>query len=453
MLNCTAFAARNIGLYFSPHRVEGWTDSNLKRAGDRMFVDGWTDISMSENVKRVGKRVFVVRIPDADMSGKFACLYKDIKEGQSNMRVESEVHVNEATNIRNTHIKTSTPQQCKEPLSEDCGSERYLMSEASKWITNHTNLISVAVIHAADYCLVRTGYFYRELAETLSGLMSIDHSVFLDWLGLCLYDVNEYVAEFTMEAVTAVASAAFRGDSFFFTCLDNPGPAMVFLFLFCIGAALIYVLDEVVYQRICSEDSSFEKRVLELQGYLVDRGYDSRFVGREVDRVRRIPRDDTLKDRRKGKNGVSLDHLPHSVIRSAKIPSDLESPTYYLGKSKTAMANMLNCTGLASEWRLRVDFETVRTVAMVRAIVNGITSPFTIIFNLLVIIAQEQAPLLQALSTLVVVHSSLINPLLYSIRTTAFRDAIRAILGIHSPAVAPGGHEDILRPVRLAWAE
>ncbi|XP_048587717.1 histamine H2 receptor-like [Nematostella vectensis] len=306
------------------------------------------------------------------------------------------------------------------------------------------------------------------------------------------------------------------------------------------------------------------------------------------------------------------------------------------------MANMLNCTGLASEWRLRVDFETVRTVAMVRAIVNGITSPFTIIFNLLVIIAlvkvrplrsranlmlgclavtdlmtglivqplavnfnvtlylnplqcpssatqtmskiitssslyhitllnidrliamkktfrypvivtdgrvclavimawvvaigfaifdafvptskisqnfriicilttciccfvvwcesrkhqrqiaanhvslgtappqsnanmafvlititlfltyffffairvaQEQAPLLQALSTLVVVHSSLINPLLYSIRTTAFRDAIRAILGIHSPAVAPGGHEDILRPVRLAWAE
>ncbi|XP_048586906.1 uncharacterized protein LOC5519383 isoform X2 [Nematostella vectensis] len=259
MLNCTAFAARNIGLYFSPHRVEGWTDSNLKRAGDRMFVDGWTDISMSENVKRVGKRVFVVRIPDADMSGKFACLYKDIKEGQSNMRVESEVHVNEATNIRNTHIKTSTPQQCKEPLSEDCGSERYLMSEASKWITNHTNLISVAVIHAADYCLVRTGYFYRELAETLSGLMSIDHSVFLDWLGLCLYDVNEYVAEFTMEAVTAVASAAFRGDSFFFTCLDNPGPAMVFLFLFCIGAALIYVLDEVVYQRMARWKRAMKK--------------------------------------------------------------------------------------------------------------------------------------------------------------------------------------------------
>ncbi|EDO31410.1 predicted protein, partial [Nematostella vectensis] len=52
-------------------------------------------------------------------------------------------------------------------------------------------------------------------------------------------------------------------------------------------------------RRICSEDSSFEKRVLELQGYLVDRGYDSRFVGKEVDLVRHIPRDDTLKDRRK----------------------------------------------------------------------------------------------------------------------------------------------------------
>ena len=52
-------------------------------------------------------------------------------------------------------------------------------------------------------------------------------------------------------------------------------------------------------RRICSQDTLFEKRAKELTSYLVERGYDERFVTKEVDRARRIPRADTLKEKSK----------------------------------------------------------------------------------------------------------------------------------------------------------
>ena len=53
--------------------------------------------------------------------------------------------------------------------------------------------------------------------------------------------------------------------------------------------------------RICSTDAFFEKRAGELCGYLMNRGYNKRQVLREIDRARRITREDTLRDKQSSK--------------------------------------------------------------------------------------------------------------------------------------------------------
>jgi len=53
---------------------------------------------------------------------------------------------------------------------------------------------------------------------------------------------------------------------------------------------------------MCSTDAFFEKRAGGLCGYLMNRGYNKKQVLREIDRARRIPRDDTLLGKQSCKN-------------------------------------------------------------------------------------------------------------------------------------------------------
>lgn len=55
-------------------------------------------------------------------------------------------------------------------------------------------------------------------------------------------------------------------------------------------------------RRICSTNAFFEKRARELCNYLVKRGYKKDHVEREIDRARRIPRADTLRDKQPANN-------------------------------------------------------------------------------------------------------------------------------------------------------
>ena len=54
-------------------------------------------------------------------------------------------------------------------------------------------------------------------------------------------------------------------------------------------------------RRICSKDTFFEKRVQDLCGFLVERGYGRNFVEQQVDRARRIPRNKALREKPKKK--------------------------------------------------------------------------------------------------------------------------------------------------------
>ena len=54
--------------------------------------------------------------------------------------------------------------------------------------------------------------------------------------------------------------------------------------------------------RICSTDAFFDKHAGKLCSYLVNRGYKEKQVLREIDRARRIPREDTLWDKQPNKN-------------------------------------------------------------------------------------------------------------------------------------------------------
>lgn len=55
-------------------------------------------------------------------------------------------------------------------------------------------------------------------------------------------------------------------------------------------------------RHICSTNAFFEKRAGELCNYLVKRGYKKDHVEREIDRGRRIPRADTLRDKQPANN-------------------------------------------------------------------------------------------------------------------------------------------------------
>ena len=70
-------------------------------------------------------------------------------------------------------------------------------------------------------------------------------------------------------------------------------------------------------RRICSTNAFFEKRARELCNYFVKRGYNRDPVEREIDRARRIPRADTLRD----KQPVSNNRIPVVVTFHPALPN------------------------------------------------------------------------------------------------------------------------------------
>ena len=50
-------------------------------------------------------------------------------------------------------------------------------------------------------------------------------------------------------------------------------------------------------RHICSTDELFEKWAREFCEYLIKRGYNPEFVSKEIDWARRVPREDTLRDK------------------------------------------------------------------------------------------------------------------------------------------------------------
>ena len=69
--------------------------------------------------------------------------------------------------------------------------------------------------------------------------------------------------------------------------------------------------------RICSTNAFFEKRARELCYYLVERGYKKDHVEREIDRARRIPRADTLRDKQPANNS----RIPFVVTFHPALPN------------------------------------------------------------------------------------------------------------------------------------
>ena len=70
-------------------------------------------------------------------------------------------------------------------------------------------------------------------------------------------------------------------------------------------------------RRICSTNAFFEKRARELYNYLVERGYKKDHVEREIDRARRIPRADTLRDKQRANNS----RIPFVVTFHPALPN------------------------------------------------------------------------------------------------------------------------------------
>ena len=69
--------------------------------------------------------------------------------------------------------------------------------------------------------------------------------------------------------------------------------------------------------RICSTDELFEKRAREFCGYLIKRGYNPEFVSKEIDRARRVPREDTLRD----KQPVTNERIPFVATFHPVLPN------------------------------------------------------------------------------------------------------------------------------------
>ena len=68
--------------------------------------------------------------------------------------------------------------------------------------------------------------------------------------------------------------------------------------------------------HICSTKAFFEKRARELCDYLVKRGYNKDCVEREIDRARRIPTADTLRDKQPVKNRIPFVVTFHPALPS-----------------------------------------------------------------------------------------------------------------------------------------
>ena len=64
-------------------------------------------------------------------------------------------------------------------------------------------------------------------------------------------------------------------------------------------------------------DELFEKRATEFCGYLIKRGYNPEFARREIDRARRVPRGDTLRD----KQSVTNQPIPFVATIHPALPN------------------------------------------------------------------------------------------------------------------------------------
>jgi len=70
-------------------------------------------------------------------------------------------------------------------------------------------------------------------------------------------------------------------------------------------------------KRICSKETFFEKRVQDLCGFLVERGYKKNFVQQQVDRARQTPRNEALRDKPKEENN----RIPFTVTYHPGLPN------------------------------------------------------------------------------------------------------------------------------------
>ena len=70
-------------------------------------------------------------------------------------------------------------------------------------------------------------------------------------------------------------------------------------------------------RRIGSKDTFFEERVQDLCGFLVERGYGRNFVEQQVDRARRIPRNEALRENPKKDNN----RIPFTVTYHPGLPN------------------------------------------------------------------------------------------------------------------------------------
>ena len=70
-------------------------------------------------------------------------------------------------------------------------------------------------------------------------------------------------------------------------------------------------------RRICSTETTLEKRFKDLQHYLVKRGYKERFVKQQIDRARQIPREQALQEH---KRDNKCDRIPFVITYNPAQP-------------------------------------------------------------------------------------------------------------------------------------
>ena len=81
-------------------------------------------------------------------------------------------------------------------------------------------------------------------------------------------------------------------------------------------------------RRICSTDTFFNQRCKELIAYLVKRGYNQSFLTKEINRVRCIPRHETLKPREQNSNA---NRVPFVITFNPALPNPASTLRKHLG--------------------------------------------------------------------------------------------------------------------------
>ena len=93
-------------------------------------------------------------------------------------------------------------------------------------------------------------------------------------------------------------------------------------------------------RRICSTDTFFDQRYKELISYLVKRGYSHFFLQREINRVRCIPRHETLKPRQEHSN---TDGTPFVTTFNPALPYPSSVVRKHLHILQTSTRCKLDC--------------------------------------------------------------------------------------------------------------